>query len=118
MLEVEGGLHVPGAVPHWWRERSAATILGASGGTDARETFVSTSTIIIVVVFSLLVLMCGGGGLVLLLLFVIGVVLLRRRGQKDVTPTAAVKAGAESVSQMFMRTKDGGLAPMEEDDDE
>ncbi len=78
----------------------------------------STTTILIVTVLSLLVLMCGGGGMVLLLLFVVGLVLLRRRGKQNVTAKEAVKAGAESVSQMFMRTKDGGLAAVEDGDDE
>ena len=118
MLALARGVHLPRPASPWWRRRSTATIHGASPGRDARGTFVSTSTIIAAVVFSLLVLMCGGGGLVLLLLFVVGLILLRRRGQKDVTARDAVKAGAESVSQMFMRTKDGNLAPMDEDDDD
>ncbi|MEQ1565534.1 MAG: hypothetical protein ABMA64_07850 [Myxococcota bacterium] len=75
------------------------------------------TTTIIVIVSSLLAFLCAGAGFVLFLLFVIGFVLLRRRGKK-VTAKEAVAVGAERVSQVFMRTKDGGLQPVQADDQE
>lgn len=72
---------------------------------------------IIGLIVSLLILAaCGGGGLLFFVVLVVGVILLRRRGQK-VTVKEAVSVGAESVSQVFMKTQ-GGLSPMDEDDDD
>jgi hypothetical protein len=79
---------------------------------------VTTSTIIAIVVSLLMALLCGGAALLLLLLFVVGLVLLRRRGKKNITAKMAVKAGAERVSQVFMRTEGGLKAVDDEDDDE
>jgi hypothetical protein len=78
---------------------------------------VSTTTIIILI-SSLLAFLCAGAGFVLFLLFVIGLVLLRRRGKKKVSAKEAVQAGAERVSQVFMRTKGGGLQAVDGDDQE
>jgi hypothetical protein len=78
---------------------------------------VSTTTII-VIISSLLAFLCAGVGFVLFLLFVIGLVLLRRRGKKKVTAKEAVAAGAERVSQVFMRTKGGGLQAVDGSDDD
>lgn len=76
-----------------------------------------STTTIIVILSSLLAFLCAGAGFVLFVLFVIGVFLLRRRGKK-VTAKRAVQVGAERVSQVFMRTKSGGLEPVEGDDDQ
>ena len=48
-------------------------------------------------------------------LMIIGFVLLRRRGKKQVTAKEAVEAGVESVSAVFVRTKDG-LEELDDDD--
>ena len=74
---------------------------------------VSVVSIICSLVLSLL---CVGAVLLFLVVLLVGVVLLRRRGSK-VTVKGAVSVGAESVSQVFMRTK-GGLADMDDDDDD
>ena len=75
-----------------------------------------TTTLIALVALAVSVLLCGGGVLLLILLFVLGFVLLRRRGKKKVTAQEAVRVGAERVSQVFRRTKDGKLEPLEGDE--
>ncbi|MEQ1501708.1 MAG: hypothetical protein ABMB14_05730 [Myxococcota bacterium] len=75
-----------------------------------------STTTIIVVVSSVLGLGCSCAAVVLLLLFVVGVVMLRRRGKTNVTAKEAVQAGAERVSQVFLRTK-GGLQAVDDEDD-
>ena len=77
---------------------------------------IAPMTIIGLVVSMILSLLCCGFGIFLFLL-VIGIVLLRRRGKKDITMKAAVSAGAESVSQVFVRGKGGQLDADDEDDD-
>ncbi len=74
-----------------------------------------TFTIIAIVVSLLTALICGGGGFLFFLFLIVGIILLRRRGKK-VTVKAAVSAGAESVSQVFMKTEKG-LQAVDEDDD-
>ncbi len=59
--------------------------------------------------------LCCGGSL-LVMLAIIGFVVLRRRGSQDVSAKAAVNAGVESVSQVFIRGKGGGLEPADDDD--
>jgi hypothetical protein len=65
---------------------------------------------------ALLSLLCCTATIFILLL-VIGIVLLRRRGKKEISMKAAVSAGAESVSQVFVRGKKGLEAMDDEDDD-
>ncbi len=74
-------------------------------------------TTVIAILFGLLTTLvcCGIGTLILLL--VLGVVILRRRGQKKVTMKEAVTAGAETVSQVFVRGQ-GGLEALGDDDDD
>ena len=72
--------------------------------------------VVAIVVSVLIMLTCAGAGFLLLLFFVIGIVLLRRRGKKNVTAKEAVQAGAERVSQVFLRTK-GGLQAVDDEDD-
>ena len=55
------------------------------------------------------------GRWVLVMLAIIGFVVLRRRGSKDVSAKAAVNAGVESVSQVFVRGKGGGLEPADDE---
>lgn len=69
------------------------------------------------IVLSLATLLCGGGGCILVFLFILGFILLRRRGKKQVTAKEAVKVGAETVSQVFMRTNKGLQAADDDDDD-
>lgn len=77
-----------------------------------------STTLIAIVVLGLSTLLCGGAVFVLfLVVLVVGIVVLRRRGKK-VTPKAAMKQGAASVSQVFMRTGKGLEAVDEDDDDE
>ena len=73
-------------------------------------------TIISLVVSLLVAALCGGGMLFFFIVIVVGVILLRRRGQA-VTVKDAVSVGAESVSQVFMRTQ-GGLEPTDDEDDD
>jgi hypothetical protein len=75
-----------------------------------------TGTLIGLVVSLVLSLLCCGVG-VLLFLLVLGFWLLRRRGKKKITLQQAVKQGAVSVSQVFVRGQ-GGLSAMDDDDDE
>ena len=75
------------------------------------------TTLVALIVALVLSLLCGGGGLLLLVLFVVGVVLLRRRGKKKVTAQDAVRVGAERVSQIFRRTKDGRMEPIRDEDE-
>lgn len=77
----------------------------------------TTTTIIAIVVSLTLTVVCVGGAAVLLLLFVVGLVLLRRRGKQNVTAKEAVAAGAERVSQVFLRTK-GGLQAVDDEGDD
>ena len=71
---------------------------------------------ILFALFSLFLSALCCGGFVLIFVLILGFVLLRRRGQKKVTARAAMSAGVESVSQVFVRGK-GGLQPADEDDD-
>jgi uncharacterized protein (TIGR03382 family) len=77
---------------------------------------VDPTTLAILVAAILFTVLCGGGGLLLLLLLIVGVVLLRRR-KKRVTAQEAVKVGAERVSQIFRRTKDGKIEPVRDGDE-
>ena len=77
----------------------------------------STVTIVALVVSILSSLLCCGAGIFLFLL-VLGIFLLRRRGKKKVTVKEAVSAGAESVSQVFVRKPGGGLAELDDDEDD
>jgi len=77
---------------------------------------VDPTTLAILIVSILLTLLCGGGGFLLLILFVVGVVLLRRR-RKKVTAQDAVRVGAERVSQIFRRTKDGKIEVVKDGDE-
>ncbi len=70
--------------------------------------------IVIILVSLLTSLLCCGGSL-LVMLAIIGFVVLRRRGSKDVSAKAAVNAGVESVSQVFVRGKGGGLEPADDE---
>lgn len=72
---------------------------------------------IIIIVSALLSVLCGGATCIFIALMILGFVLLRRRGKKKVTAQEAVKAGVESVSQVFVRGQ-GGLSPMDDDDDD
>lgn len=76
----------------------------------------TTGSIIAIVVSLLITATCLGAGFFLLLFFVVGIVLLRRRGKKNVTAKEAVQAGAERVSQVFMRTS-GGLQAVDDSDE-
>jgi hypothetical protein len=77
---------------------------------------VDPTTLAILVAAILLTVLCGGGGLLLLILLVVGIVLLRRR-KKKVTAQDAVRVGAERVSQIFRRTKDGKIEPIGDEDE-
>ena len=68
------------------------------------------------IVSALLSLLCCAATIFAILL-VVGIVLLRRRGKKEISVKAAVSAGAESVSQVFVRGKQGLEAMDDEDDD-
>ncbi len=74
------------------------------------------TTLAILIAAVVLSLLCGGGGFLLFVVFVVGVVLLRRR-RKKVTAQDAVRVGAERVSQIFRRTKDGKIEPMPDGDE-
>lgn len=74
------------------------------------------TTLIALVISALLTVVCGGGGCLLFSLMILGFFLLRRRGKQNVTAKEAVKAGVESVSQVFVRGQ-GGLEAMDDDDD-
>ncbi len=74
-----------------------------------------SSSIIGIIISLFLSLLCCGGS-VFFFLLILGVILLRRRGKKKVTMKDAVAAGAESVSQVFVRGKGGQLQDDDEDD--
>ena len=74
----------------------------------------STSLVALVVSLVLSLLCCGVG--VFLFVLVLGFWLLRRRGKKNVTMREAVKTGAVSVSQVFVRGQ-GGLQDYDDSDD-
>lgn len=74
----------------------------------------SSVTLIISVLSSL----CCCGGFFLLLFLVLGMVLLRKRGKKDISPKEAVVAGAEQVSQMFVRPKKSREELMRDEDED
>lgn len=74
-----------------------------------------SSTVWIIVSLGLSSLCCLS--FVFFFLLIIGIVMLRRRGKKKITVKEAVSAGAESVSQVFVRGK-GGLQGMDDDDDD
>lgn len=76
----------------------------------------SLTTIIGLLVSLLTMVLCCGLALFVFLLAV-GLVILRRRGKKDVTMKEAVSAGAETVSQVFVRGQ-GGLEALGDDDDD
>lgn len=73
-----------------------------------------TGTIIGLLVSLLMSMLCCGVG-ILMALFVLGIIILRRRGKKKVTMKEAVSAGAETVSQVFVRGQ-GGLEDLGDDD--
>ncbi|MEZ4323013.1 MAG: hypothetical protein R3F61_36440 [Myxococcota bacterium] len=75
-----------------------------------------TGTIIGLLVSLLTTLLCCGIG-IFMLLFVLGIIILRRRGKKKVSVKEAVSAGAETVSQVFVRGQ-GGLEALGDDDDD
>jgi len=75
---------------------------------------VDTGTIIGLLVSLLMSMLCCGVG-ILMALFVLGIIILRRRGKKKVTMKEAVSAGAETVSQVFVRGQ-GGLEDLGDDD--
>ncbi|MEZ4238874.1 MAG: hypothetical protein R3F59_39215 [Myxococcota bacterium] len=77
----------------------------------------NTTYLIISVVMLLISLVCAAAAVLLLLLFVVGLVMLRRRGKKNISAREAVQAGAERVSQVFMRTE-GGLRPVDDEDED
>ena len=79
------------------------------------ETMDSTSLIALAVSLVLSLLCCGLG--VFLFVVVLGFWLLRRRGKKKITVKEAMKTGAVSVSQVFVRGQ-GGLKNLDEDDDD
>jgi hypothetical protein len=74
-----------------------------------------TGTLIGIAISLLLSLFCCGIG-VFVFVLLLGFMLLRRRGKKKITVKDAVSAGAERVSQVFVRGK-GGLEAMDDDDD-
>jgi len=55
-------------------------------------------------------------GVPLFVLLIIGFVVLRRRGAEKVTAKDAMNAGVESVSQVFVRGRGGGLEPADDDE--
>jgi len=75
-----------------------------------------STNVIAIVVSLLLSLLCCGGSFFFFVL-ILGFVLLRRRGKKTITVQDAVKTGAVSVSQVFVRAK-GGLEAMDDEDDD
>lgn len=75
------------------------------------------TTLIAIIVSALFTVVCGGGGCVFVGLMILGFVMLRRRGKKNVTAKQAVKAGVESVSQVFVRGE-GGLAAYDDEDED
>ncbi len=76
----------------------------------------SVTTIIGLLVSLLTTVFCCGIALFIFLL-IVGMVILRRRGKKDVSMKEAVSAGAETVSQVFVRGQ-GGLEALGDEDDE
>jgi hypothetical protein len=70
----------------------------------------------IIILVSLFMSLLCCGGMTLVFLAMVGFIILRRRGSKNVTAKAAVNAGVESVSQVFVRGK-GGLQAADDDDD-
>lgn len=71
------------------------------------------------IVFALISLLLGlvcCGGSIFVILAIVGFIVLRRRGSKNVSAKAAVNAGVESVSQVFIRGQGGGLEPADDDD--
>lgn len=62
-------------------------------------------------------LLCCTGAALLICLFV-GMTFLRKKGKKNVTPKEAVKAGAEQVSQMFIKPKKTREQLMAEEEEE
>lgn len=74
------------------------------------------TSLVFLLVSLLLSLLCCGGGLLFFLL-VLGFIVMRRRGKKKITAKAAMSAGVESVSQVFVRGK-GGLTPEDDEDDD
>ena len=68
--------------------------------------------------FSLLCSLLCCGVSIFFFLFIVGIVILRRRGQKEVSVKDAVNAGAETVSQVFVRGQGGLEALGDEDDDD
>ncbi len=73
-----------------------------------------TGTLIAITVSLLLSLFCCGIG-VFLFVLLLGFLMLRRRGKKKISMKDAVSAGAERVSQVFVRGK-GGLEAADDDD--
>jgi hypothetical protein len=75
-----------------------------------------TGTLVAIVISLLMSLFCCGIG-VFMFVLLLGFMLLRRRGKKKITMKQAVSAGAERVSQVFVRGK-GGLQAADDDDDD
>jgi hypothetical protein len=98
---------------NFYTERQATLARGRRSDKPGRMDI----SIIIALVLSLLsTLVCCGGGIFFFIL-VLGIFMLRRR-KKKVTMKAAVKAGAESVSQVFVRGKGGQIEDDDDDDDD
>ena len=61
---------------------------------------------------------CCFGGFLLIICLVVGMTFLRKKGKKDIGAREAVVAGAEQVSQMFVRPKKSREELMREEDED
>lgn len=68
--------------------------------------------LLFVLVILLFAAIFGCLGVILFSVFAVGAVMLWRR-QEPITPRGAVRAGAEEVSRVFVRTREG-LVPRDE----
>ena len=62
--------------------------------------------------------LCCVGAFVLIICLIVGMTLLRKKGKKDIGAREAVVAGAEQVSQMFVRPKKSREELMREEDED